>query len=404
MSGGKEYTHKDLSRLLGVSETTVKSYRRKFPGCIPVAGYGKPIRFGEDALRVARRIRDLFEHGLSVAETHARLAGEFDWIAPPQADADEQQPAPAEDETLRPDPNTLLAGLARSMVDIFLGQKEIIKRLEYLAALLQAPPAVPLAPTPFQGTGHNDAAGLAYRQPDKIGGEYGSTDARNASASDTERHTGGNGEYGPPWMDDASVYAPAHASGRHGTDSEEYGFTDARDASGIEPKGRGESRAEHDPEARAEEPAGHVCRIFPLRRQDAPELAASDAVTAPMPERGQVEPPRRFLALPLMAAVGNGGYIGAGGKRRGRFSLNDLKALFVFTFTPPRHFRFLWEEREDAWMLRMEQEHEGRRINILLAERSLREGSAAAVVLRLEENGEDRHPAEICAIIDTVGT
>ena len=26
-----------LARQLGVSETTIKSYRRKFPGCIPVA-------------------------------------------------------------------------------------------------------------------------------------------------------------------------------------------------------------------------------------------------------------------------------------------------------------------------------------------------------------------------------
>jgi hypothetical protein len=350
---GKEYTHKDLSRLLSVSETTVKSYRRKFPDCIPVAGYGKPIRFGEDALRVARRIRDLFEYGLSVDETRARLAEEFDWIAPPGDDADKQQPAPAEVETARHDPNALLAGLARSMVDIFLGQKEIVKRLDHLAALLRTPPATAPAPAPAQSAGRETAPGPGLEHPD--------------------------------------------------ASREEYGFADARDASGLEPEGRGEAHAEHDSEMRAAEPEGHVCRIFPLRRQDAAELPAPDAGTAHMPERSPAEPPRRFLALPLMAEAGNGGYIGAGGKRRGRFSLNDLKALFVFTFTPPRHFKFLWEERKDAWMLRLEQEQEGRRIDILLEERSLRESGAAAVILCLEENGEDRHPAEIRAIIDAVG-
>ena len=49
----KTFTHKALADLLGVSETTVKSYRRKFPGCIPVASQGKPIRFPAEAAAVA---------------------------------------------------------------------------------------------------------------------------------------------------------------------------------------------------------------------------------------------------------------------------------------------------------------------------------------------------------------
>ncbi|MDR2604934.1 MAG: MerR family transcriptional regulator [Desulfovibrio sp.] len=421
---GKEYTHKDLSRLLGVSETTVKSYRRKFPDCIPVAGYGKPIRFGDDALRVARRIRDLFEYGLSVDETRARLAEEFDWIILPRADAGDRQPAPAEDAAPRPDPNTLLAGLARNMVDIFLGQKEIVKRLDHLTALLQTLPGASPAPEPSQGVVHKNASGIAPRQPAKGNGGHGSPEpaetsgydpeqsagsggsyiphGTEASGFDAERAPGSNGGYLPQGRDDAS----GPASERPGAPRGECGSPnarDARDAFDADPEGRGEPRAEHDPEARAAEHAGHACRILPLRRQDAP-ATAPDAGAARMPERSPVEPPRRFLALPLMAEAGNGGYIGAGGKRRGRFSLNDLKALLVFTFAPPSHFRFLWEEREDAWMLRLEQEQEKRRIDILLAERSLREGGTAAVILRLEDNGEERHPAEICAIIDAVGT
>ncbi|WP_022661973.1 helix-turn-helix domain-containing protein [Paucidesulfovibrio longus] len=69
----KTLTHKDLGDALGVSVTTVKSYRRKFPGYIPVAGYGKPIRFQPKALEVCKKIRECFEQGLSVAETEKRL-------------------------------------------------------------------------------------------------------------------------------------------------------------------------------------------------------------------------------------------------------------------------------------------------------------------------------------------
>ncbi len=70
-------THKDLSRLVGVSETTIKSYRRKFPRFIPVAGYGKPIRFRQEAGKVCLAIRDCFVKGLSVGETENRLRAQF---------------------------------------------------------------------------------------------------------------------------------------------------------------------------------------------------------------------------------------------------------------------------------------------------------------------------------------
>jgi hypothetical protein len=76
-------THKDLARLAGVSETSIKSYRRKFPGFIPVAGFGKPIRFLPEAGPVCQRIRECFRQGLSVEETRKRLAAEF----PERADA-----------------------------------------------------------------------------------------------------------------------------------------------------------------------------------------------------------------------------------------------------------------------------------------------------------------------------
>jgi len=71
------YTHKDLASLCSVSETTIKSYRRKFPGFIPVLTRGKPIRFKKEAGDVCLKIRDCFEKGMSVKETGKVLKENF---------------------------------------------------------------------------------------------------------------------------------------------------------------------------------------------------------------------------------------------------------------------------------------------------------------------------------------
>lgn len=71
------YTYRDLAGLLGVSETTVKSYRSKFPGFLPAAREGKPVRLHQEALQVCRCIRDLFADGLTIVQTTQRLHLEF---------------------------------------------------------------------------------------------------------------------------------------------------------------------------------------------------------------------------------------------------------------------------------------------------------------------------------------
>ncbi len=70
-------THKDLAERIGVSETTIKSYRRKFPEFFPVHSRGKPIRFKPEAEDVCREIRQCFGQDLSVAETRVRLSARF---------------------------------------------------------------------------------------------------------------------------------------------------------------------------------------------------------------------------------------------------------------------------------------------------------------------------------------
>jgi len=71
------YTHRDLAQELGVSETTIKSYRSKFPTFLPVARQGKPVRLHPEALPVCLRIRDLFAQGLSIIQTTQLLKAEF---------------------------------------------------------------------------------------------------------------------------------------------------------------------------------------------------------------------------------------------------------------------------------------------------------------------------------------
>jgi len=70
-------THRDLARELGVSETTIKSYRGKFPTFLPIAREGKPVRLHAEALPVCRRIRDLFAEGLSIVQIIKLLRTEF---------------------------------------------------------------------------------------------------------------------------------------------------------------------------------------------------------------------------------------------------------------------------------------------------------------------------------------
>ena len=105
-------THKDLARDVAVSETTIKSYRRKFPGFIPVAGYGKPIRFKPEALEVCLAIRDAFAQGLSVGETERRLKERFKQHPQPRPARDARRSGEVSNAALE-----RIAELAQAMTD-----------------------------------------------------------------------------------------------------------------------------------------------------------------------------------------------------------------------------------------------------------------------------------------------
>jgi len=119
------YTHRDLAGLLGVSETTVKSYRSKFPGFLPVARQGKPVQLHAESLEVCRRIRDLFAEGLTVVQATERLRQEFkQYPQARRAPAPVRQPVPADAD----------AGLDDRLESLAQAQELAWRRVEQLEA------------------------------------------------------------------------------------------------------------------------------------------------------------------------------------------------------------------------------------------------------------------------------
>lgn len=109
LMGAQSYTHRDLAKALGVSETTIKSYRSKFPTFLPVAREGKPVRLHPEALDVCLRIRDLFADGLSIMQAMQALRSEFkeypqsrrlSIAGSPRAAATQQEARPAPEQGL----------------------------------------------------------------------------------------------------------------------------------------------------------------------------------------------------------------------------------------------------------------------------------------------------------------
>jgi DNA-binding transcriptional MerR regulator len=130
--GDEALTHKDLADRFGVSETTIKNYRRKFPGFFPLVSRGKPLRFRAETADVCRTIREGFDAGLSAPEIRARLEQAHPGLPAAKARADVtsrglEGVAAAISE---------LASEVRRLAD---GQERIMERLQALKAGSQAP-------------------------------------------------------------------------------------------------------------------------------------------------------------------------------------------------------------------------------------------------------------------------
>jgi len=129
-------THKDLAQALGVSETTIKSYRRKFPGCLPVVSRGKPLRFDPKAMEVCRAIREGFRTGLPVEDLRRRLAEAYAWCAPRSAASGSGTVRAGRAESGSDAGGAVLAELVAAVRDLVATQQGVSKRLEALETRL----------------------------------------------------------------------------------------------------------------------------------------------------------------------------------------------------------------------------------------------------------------------------
>jgi hypothetical protein len=367
-------THKDLADLLKVSETTIKSYRRKFPGCIPVSSQGKPIRFPAVAADVALRIRDLFELGMSVEEVRLRLAEEFSWVSPKSESA---KKSGAEKTDLAPELTQGVSNMAKSMVAMAQQQKAILARMQGIESMLED----------LGIQGGVDAGAMRQTTAKTTREKEELLEARLGKLDATTRELAG------------TVASLAQDLGKF-LGRREQAAAEWRNSGGINSE---EVQAAQEQAAHmGQEPSG--AKVIPLRQETAPVSPTDPAQT----ENRPAEPSRNFLTLPLVVRTGQGQYISAGGRGRGRFCINDLKAMLAYGFTPPHHFVFSWEPHGQGWWLSLEQasapeNEEARGHQLLLMELPTQRGNTVVEILQLKNNGEAVHPAEICTVIDSFG-
>lgn len=151
-------THALLARGLGVTVTTVKSYRRKFPEFWPPCTKGKPIRFPAESLELCRRIQHHFKRGLSVDETRKRLAAEFQSFPQPSSASKSAHTPGAQPTDALTRIESLLEGLFALQNRTHSLLAELVVKLDTFADRVAAPPlrphqGQPQAHTPMQPIG-----------------------------------------------------------------------------------------------------------------------------------------------------------------------------------------------------------------------------------------------------------
>ena len=379
-------THKDLADMLGVSETTVKSYRRKFPGCIPVANQGKPIRFAPEAAQVAKRIRALFVTGMSIDEVRLRLSQEFAWITP------EYKQPPRQAETsdrgeASPELTVGVSNMAKSMVAMAQQQKAILHRMQGIEAMLEE-----LGLNVGQGAlddARKKQRQLAQEKEARLESRLDQLDAATQELMETVGAVAGQldqffshrNKAQETWKQGGAASTLAEASTVTGQEQTASAAGEAAPGGKIIPFAQGTAP-----------------------RNTVPEKSAVPGPGAPGKAGVSEEPPRTFLTFPLVVRTAQGQYISAGGRSRGRFCLTDLKAMLIYGFAPPHHYTLRWESHGQGWWLVLEQPEKdgGKSLHLLLMEVPTQKGTSVVDILQVKHDNTPVHPAEICAILDSL--
>ena len=373
-------THKALADLLGVSVTTIKSYRRKFSGCIPVENQGKPIRFKPQAATVGTRIRDFFNQGMSVPEVRLRLAQEFDWISAdaPKGGEDEacdSGDALREKADVSPDLAHNVNTLAKSMVAMSQQQKSVLQRMQVIEDMLEQLGLKDLSESARQLRAETGQAESLLEE------RLGNLDSVTQALADTmgslsdrlEKFLGGRQAAAEEWQ------AQGGLSGALSELAKEEG-------------------------KQADESPNKVVSFNAVKNRPTPgparEEASQSQVHAAQPSQ---EPSRAFLTSPLIVRTAQGNHISPAGRNRGRFSINDLKAMLIYGFSPPNHYTLHWEPHGQGWWLKLKQEEnpDNEPLYLLLMELPAQGGGSVVEILQVKRGEDNLHPVEICAIIDS---
>ncbi len=355
-NGDVTLTHRDLAQALGVSETTIKSYRRKFPLFIPLYSQGKPLRFKPQALEVCRTIRDGFGADLSVEEVRSRLSLQFPDVVKNRKDSvSVESPGAAPVEV--PLAGSLQS-LALAMERLAKAQEETHRRLgqvqeimgDFLTLQLGREDAFARGVEALQQSWERSLGELRLERPQ--------VEAAQSAAS-------------PDATDGAGLAAPPGEQGRTLRVTVQNVFGESaeyRIASGLEP-----------------------------RSVSAPEPAsAGEGAQAP------TEPPRLLTVLPLVVRSATGEYLGVAGKAEGAFCLQDLDALLGRAYAPPHHFGREWRHLGGtAWQLRLEQADAIRPQRYVLELEPVQtpKGNTVTLLRRFEVQGREMPPPNLYALI-----
>ncbi|NDV24144.1 hypothetical protein [Desulfovibrio sp. JC022] len=168
------FTHRELSSITGVSVTTIKSYRKKFPEFFFIVGHGKPLRFRKGADKLCLRIRDLFNKNLSVKQIHDKLLTEFESVKENRQlsenikNSDNPQVSSDEFEKLAKTTAQMMNGLA-ALVTVQAKAEQRLARIEKsLKELVSTQSQAPSSTEMLQEIKDILAASGGLQQPERI--------------------------------------------------------------------------------------------------------------------------------------------------------------------------------------------------------------------------------------------
>lgn len=351
-------THKDLSAVTGVSETTIKSYRRKFAEFIPLRSRGKPLRFAPVAADVCKRIRHCFEQDLSVAEIRSLLQEEFPHL---------QAKGQSKGYGKTPDRGELSEASASLISETFQQcsaawqqqQQTLFKELiDTCSTLAEAQKETNVRLLKLQEA-FADFLSLFLAREDTLGSGLERLNGQ------LKRHLESS---------DAGVHALAEEIGQ--------GLAELRTALPL-------PAAEKSVLVR--NMYGDATRyVFQGRDPKTEPPVFSDQPDVPV-RAPQAEPSADFLSAPLVVRSNTGDYLGIAGRSERAFCLNDFIKLLRKSYPEPQHFNLEWQERPAGWLLQVVQAEVIRPIQYVLhmEPSTTPKGNAVVVLQRLERNGRE---------------